>query len=78
MSEDRWRNLFENVPVGVTLTGSDGRHVAVNQTFQRMTAFSEAELRNLSPVDITHEDNRAETAAIVAARAAGDPYPQHV
>jgi PAS domain S-box-containing protein len=78
MSEDRWRNLFENVPVGVALTGSDGRYVAANQTFQKMTGYSEAELRNLSPVDITHEDDRAATAAIIAARAAGNPYPQHV
>ena len=77
-SEDRWRNLFESVPVGVALTGSDGRYVAANQAFQKMTGYSEAELRNLSPVDITHEDDRAATEAIIAARAAGDPYPQHI
>ena len=77
-SEDRWRNLFENVPVGVVLTGSHGRYVAVNQAFQRMTGYSEAELRNLSPVDITHEDDRAATEAIIAARAAGDSYPQRI
>ena len=45
MSEDRWRNLFESVPVGVTLTGSDGRYVAANKAFQKMTGYSEAELR---------------------------------
>ena len=43
-----------------------------------MTGYSEAELRNLSPVDITHEDDRAATEARIAARAAGRPYPQHV
>ena len=78
MSEDRWRNLFESVPVGVTLTGANGRYVAANQAFQEMTGYSEAELRNLSPVDITHEDDRAAAAARIAARAAGEPYPQHV
>src|ERR1700689_1057857 len=31
-----------------------GRYVGANQAFQRMTGYSEAELRNLSPVDITH------------------------
>jgi PAS domain S-box-containing protein len=77
VSEDRWRNLFENVPIGVTLTGPHGRYVAVNQAFQRMTGYSEAELRNLSPVDITHEDERTAAEAILAARAAGRPYPQH-
>jgi PAS domain S-box-containing protein len=78
LSEERWRNLFESVPVGVTLTGADGRYVAANPAFQKMTGYSEAELRNLSPVDITHEDDRATTEARLAARAAGVPYPQHV
>jgi PAS domain S-box-containing protein len=78
LSEDRWRNLFESAPVGVTLTGSDGRYVAANQTFHRMTGYSEAELRNLSPVALTHQDDRAGAAAILAARAAGAPYPHHV
>ncbi len=77
MSEDRWRNLFESVPVGVTLTGSDGRYVAANKAFQKMTGYSEAELRRISPVDVTHEDDRPAAAAILAARAAGRPYPQH-
>jgi PAS domain S-box-containing protein len=78
VSEERWRNLFENVPVGVALTGSDGRYVTANQTFQNMTGYSEAELRNLSPAEITHEDDRAATEAIIAARAAGTPYTQRV
>ena len=57
--------------------GPDGRYVAANPAFQKMTGYSEAELRNLSPLDITHEDDRAAAAAILAARAAGTPYPQH-
>jgi PAS domain S-box-containing protein len=78
VSEERWRNLFESVPVGVTLTGADGRYVAANQAFQRMTGYSEAELHNFSPVDITHEDDRAAAVARIAARAAGVTYTQHV
>jgi PAS domain S-box-containing protein len=78
LSEERWRNLFESVPVGMTLTGSHGRYVAVNPAFQKMTGYSEAELRNLSPVDITHEDDRAASEALVAARAAGIPYLQRI
>src|SRR5580692_2579381 len=78
VSEDRWRNLFESVPVGVVLTGSHGRYVAANQAFQRMTGYSEAELRHLSPADITHEDDRAATEAIAAAFAAGRPYTQRI
>ena len=78
MSEERWRKLFESVPVGVNLVGPHRRYVAANPAFQRMTGYSEAELRGLSPVDITHEDDRAASEAIMAAHAAGEPYEQDV
>ena len=77
-SEERWRSLFENVPVGVALTGPDGRYVAANPAFQRMIGYSEAELCNRSPAAITHEDDRAATEAIITARAAGDPATHRV
>jgi PAS domain S-box-containing protein len=77
MSEERWRNLFENVPGGVNMVGLDRRYVAANPAFQRMTGYSEAELRSLTPVDITHEDDRASTEEIIAAQLAGQPYVQH-
>jgi PAS domain S-box-containing protein len=76
-SEERWRKLFESVPVGVNLVGSHRRYVAANPAFQRMTGYSEAELRGLSPIDITHEDDRAASKAIIAAQVAGQPYVQH-
>ena len=76
-SEERWRKLFESVPVGVNLVGSHRRYVAANPAFQRMTGYSEAELRDLSPIDITHEDDRAASKAIIAAQVAGQPYVQH-
>ena len=72
MSEERWRKLFESVPVGVGLIGSHRRYVATNPAFQKMTGYSGAELRQLSPIDITHEDDQAVTDAIIAANAAGD------
>ena len=77
MSEERWRNLFESVPVGVNMVGLDKRYVAANPAFQRMTGYSEAELCNLTPVDITHEDDRAASEAVIAAQRAGQPYVQH-
>jgi PAS domain-containing protein len=33
MSEERWRNLFESVPVGVYLIGLHRRYVAANRPF---------------------------------------------
>jgi PAS domain S-box-containing protein len=72
-SEERWRNLFENASVGIALSGSHGSFVATNPALQRMTGYSEAELRGLSAADITHEDDRANTTAILAAHVAGQP-----
>jgi PAS domain S-box-containing protein len=71
-SEHRWRSLFEKVPVGVMLVDQEGHYHAVNRAFQIMVGYSEAELHDLSPGEITHEDDRAVTKAILAARAAGD------
>jgi PAS domain S-box-containing protein len=77
MSEERWRKLFESVPAGVNMVGLHRRYVVANPAFQRMTGYSEAELCSLTPVDITHEDDRASTEAIIAAQMAGQPYVQH-
>jgi PAS domain S-box-containing protein len=70
MSEERWRNLFESVPVGVALIGSDRCYIAANPAFQQMTGYSEEELRRLSPTDITFEGDRAAADAIIAANSA--------
>jgi PAS domain S-box-containing protein len=70
-SEERWRNLFESAPVGIALTGSQGYLAAVNPAFQRMVGYSEAELVGRSPAEITHEDDRDVTAAIIGAHSAG-------
>ena len=78
MSEERWRKLFESVPVGVGLIGSHRRYIATNPAFQKMTGYSGAELNRLSPADITHEDDRAETEAIVAASIAGELSAQRI
>jgi PAS domain S-box-containing protein len=77
MSEERWRKFFESVPVGVNMVGLNRHYVAANPAFQRMTGYSEAELRSLTPVDITHEDDRASTEAIIAAQLASQPFVQH-
>ena len=78
VSEDRWRKLFESVPVGVVLVGSNRRYVAANPAFQKMTGYSEAELRRISPADITHEDDQATTEAIITAHYSGEPYRGHL
>jgi PAS domain S-box-containing protein len=61
-SEERWRAIFENTAVGITTVDFErDRYVTANESFQQLTGYDEDELRNLDPVDITHEDDGAAT-----------------
>jgi PAS domain S-box-containing protein len=57
-SEERWRAVFENSAVGIALKDLNGRWQALNPAFQKMLGYSEEELRDLSFLEITHEDDR--------------------
>jgi PAS domain S-box-containing protein len=56
-SEERWRSVFENSAIGVALTDLNGRFLATNHVFQAMVGYTEEELRALTFLDLTHEDN---------------------
>jgi PAS domain S-box-containing protein len=58
VSEERWRAMFETTAIGIATSDLGLRYVAANQSFQRMTGYTEEELRSLTPMDITHEDDR--------------------
>ncbi|MBV8133844.1 MAG: PAS domain S-box protein [Alphaproteobacteria bacterium] len=59
-SEERWRAMFETAAVGiVTFSSEHRRYVTANKSFQLMTGYTEDELKSLTPLDITHEDDRA-------------------
>ncbi len=58
-SEDRWQAVFENAAAGIAVTDLRGRFQAVNAAYQRMWGYTEDELRLLSFIDVTHEDDRA-------------------
>jgi PAS domain S-box-containing protein len=58
-SEIRWRTMFEKFPVGIVLRDAKHRYMSANPAFQQMVGYSERELIHLSPLDITHEDDRA-------------------
>src|SRR5262252_3283682 len=57
-SEIRWRTIFEKFPVGIVLRDAEHRYMSANPAFQQMVGYSERELIHLSPLDITHEDDR--------------------
>jgi PAS domain S-box-containing protein len=52
----RWRSVFENSAIGVALADLNGRVLSTNSTYQKMLGYSESEFRELSFLEITHED----------------------
>jgi formate hydrogenlyase transcriptional activator len=56
-SEERWRAVFENSAIGVALTGLNGRFIAVNRVYEEMVGYTEEELRKITFLDITHNDD---------------------
>src|SRR5215472_573285 len=64
-SEERFRSLFEQGPMGVALVGSDGRMFKVNSVLCRMLEYSEDELTRLTPIDITHPEDHEITKLLM-------------
>jgi PAS domain S-box-containing protein len=56
-SEERFRKVFEEGPLGVALVAKDYRFLKVNSAFCQMVGYSEAELVQMSFADITHPDD---------------------
>ncbi len=58
-SEERWRAVFENSAAGIAVSDpASTRILSANAAFQKMLGYSEEELRALSFLDITHENDR--------------------
>jgi len=56
-SEERFRRVFEEGPLGLALVGKDYRFETVNNALCKMTGYNEVELVQMSFVDITHPDD---------------------
>jgi PAS domain S-box-containing protein len=56
-SEERFRRVFEEGPLGLALVGRDYRFLKVNSALCRMAGYDEAELVQMGFVDITHPDD---------------------
>jgi PAS domain S-box-containing protein len=56
-SEERFRRVFEEGPLGLALVGMGYRFVMVNSALCQMMGYSEAELLQMSFTDITHSDD---------------------
>jgi PAS domain S-box-containing protein len=58
-SEDRFRSIFENAPVGVADVGLDGRWLRLNPRYREILGYSEEELRGTTADALTHPDDVA-------------------
>jgi PAS domain S-box-containing protein len=56
-SEERFRRVFEEGPLGLALVGKDYRFLKVNSALCQMLGYDEAELVQMSFVNITHPDD---------------------
>jgi PAS domain S-box-containing protein len=63
-SEERFRRVFEEGPLGLALVGKDHRFLNVNSAFSRLVGYSASELSYMSFEDITHPDDRQTDAAL--------------
>jgi PAS domain S-box-containing protein len=57
-SEERWRSVFEMSTVGVALADHHFRFQATNAAFQTMFGRTDEELRGLSPLDLSADEDR--------------------
>ncbi len=57
-NEQRWRTAFENSAIGIMMRDREGRFIAANSVFQNMLGYTEAELCQLTFMDVTYEEDR--------------------
>jgi PAS domain S-box-containing protein len=63
-SEERFRRVFEEGPLGLALVGKDYRFLKVNSEFCQMTGYPEEELVQKTFADITHPEDIPASVAI--------------
>ncbi len=59
-SEEQFRKMFEESPLGMVMAGADLRFIRANAAFCRMMGYTEQELASLTFKDITHPEHIAE------------------
>jgi len=56
-SEDKFRSAFEHSPMGIALIGQDKKYLKANKTLSHILGYSEAELKAMTFLDITHPND---------------------
>ena len=55
-SETKFRNIYEDGPLGMALVGIDFKFIMTNNTFCRMLGYNKKEFNSLTFKDVTHPD----------------------
>ncbi len=71
-SEERFRTVFEQGPLGMYIAGMDYRFLGVNPSFCRIIGYRQDELKDLTFLDITSPEDRDADAAQVATLLEGE------
>ncbi|HEY3317627.1 MAG TPA: PAS domain S-box protein [Coriobacteriia bacterium] len=59
-SEERFRKVFEEGPVGIVLVSPDGLEIVrANDTYERMLGYTKEEMTGVTLFDVTHPDDHA-------------------
>src|ERR1700693_6048665 len=56
-SEERWRSMFESSNLGIAVIDENWRYVATNTAFQDMLGYTDQELQQFTPLDVTAEED---------------------
>lgn len=64
-SEQNFREIFEEAPIGIAVVGLDERFRQANTALCQMLDYSEGELKSCSPLDITYPDDVAQSRELV-------------
>ncbi len=57
-NEERFRQTFDNAPMGASMIGTDSRFIRVNKKLCQILGYTEDELCSMSVADITHPEDR--------------------
>ena len=71
-SEQRFRNILNNVPIGVVYTDLTGQIIQANPRFCELTGYEEHELLVLRPPDYTFPEDVAQDAGLTAQLVRGE------
>ena len=71
-SEQRFRNILDNVPIGIVYADLRGRVIKANPRFCELTGYSEAEMLSMRMHQMTHPDDVAQDMALAVRMVNGD------